>query len=73
MVEGCCSTVTQHSAPPEGLSSKTALSCRGRAVWKAVVLLWEKGSGERERSRREWVGAPHFPTAHRSCNENREE
>lgn len=43
-------TVTQHFALPEGLGSKSALSRRGREVWEAVVLLWETGQGERERT-----------------------
>lgn len=65
-------TVTQHSAPPEGLGSKSALSWRGRTVWEAVVLLWERGQGERERSRRQHVRAPHFPMGHRSWTETEE-
>lgn len=49
-----------------GVGLQKCFVMRGRTVWEAVVLLWERGQGERERSRRQHVRAPHFPMGHRS-------
>lgn len=64
-------TMTQHFALPEGLGSKSALSRRGKEVWEAVVLLWEKAGGEGEEQEATCESSP-FPVAHGSWTETKE-